>query len=204
MLKTILEFIKANNILEIAALVASVAGLIWAIYSKTKLDRKRIAIDMIKGWNRNTAKDSDIIRKAFREKYETCEKIETNDVEKILNINKHGSINGDEEKTRKLKTAISQLFNYFEFIASAYRNKAADRKIILDSFSGTMFRYYIILENYLLIEFENAKRNHWKPYTFFIKELIDRGDIDCNNCKDKRCLNKDRKTLLKNLSKINR
>lgn len=167
------------------AIVISLLGLYWSIIQRTRLDRQKYAVDMIKEWNTNTFEDTNIIRSFYPDNYDKCEPIMQSEIDKII----HSVGTVSEKKYAKLRAAIFRLLNYFEFVAAAYNRGTVDGKIIRNSFSITMLRYYVVLRNFLIEQFLQSKRNHWRPFTLHLKNLLEnREELICAGCDKNNCI----------------
>lgn len=167
----------------IIGLIISVTSFLFSLWVKFRLEKKHYGLGMIREWNQQTAKDKIIIERTIPGIYEKCNVtcLDQDKLEKIYNAayskNKSNDrhLNDDSDiDYLATKESIIRLLNYFEFISSAYLNRAVDRKIIQDSFSGTMVRYYCALHPYIKLEIDKTKRNPWEPYTRFVKTVASR------------------------------
>lgn len=169
-----------------------IIGAIFTIYKlfdlvkETKLrndnEKRKYATNMILEWNSNSVHNTNLILKYFPNCLQNCKPI---DIEKLAISNNSGDL---KKIKQELKDAIKALLNYFEYVAVAYVN-CANKEIILNSFSITMIRYYVVLQRFLLEDLKNTHRNHWKPFTEFIS--IIKKDKDetvkiCNLCIDRK------------------
>jgi hypothetical protein len=163
--------------------------LIWSIVQRTRLDKQKYAIDMIKEWNSNTSSDTSLIRSHFPGNYDKCEPISMVEVRKIIDISLCANLE-EKQKYTDIKNAIYRLFNYFEYVSAAYNRGTVDKKKIKDSFSLTMLRYFTVLRNFFMLEFLTSKRNHWTPYTKHLEDLTmkKRSKIKCSDCDNEYCL----------------
>jgi hypothetical protein len=164
------------NEIQFFGLFVSLISLAFSIYKKFNLDKKHYALEMIREWNHQTAEDKIIIEKAVPGLYEKCSlrflKERLGKIYNASSLKKEELDEGEKiEDYLKVKESIIRLLNYFEFISSAYLNKAVDKKIIQNSFSGTMVRYYCVLNDYIRLEYEKTGRNPWLPYVKFIKMI---------------------------------
>ncbi len=190
------------EIIGAAGIIVSIYALYRSIIERTKLDRQKFAVDMIKEWNNNTSECTSVIRNYYPQKYDNCDAIDEIEVDKILNP----KMENPDEKAEylEIKKAIYKLLNYFEYVSAAYNKRTVDQEIIRNSFSITMLRYYIVLRNLMIIEFLNSKRNHWKPFTRHLVSLINQKDVLlCSGCDKNNCFlkskEKDAKVRLLNL-----
>jgi len=183
------------NEVQILGLIFSLVGLVLSIYYKFSLDKKHYALEMIREWNHQTAKDKIIVEKVVPGLYVKCSERLLG--EKLSKIYAAASLKEEEltdgekkEDYLSAKESIVRLLNYFEFVSSAYLNKAVNKKIIRKSFSGTMLRYYCILNDYIKMEFDKTQRNPWQPYTEFVTKIVTppRRFILHKNTVQKNCL----------------
>ncbi len=165
------------NEIQFLGLVLSLISLALSIYYKFNLDKKHYALEMIREWNQQTAKDKIIIEKVVPGLYEKCSlRLLKEKLDKIYNAAtlKKEYLEDSEsvEDYLSAKESMIRLLNYFEFISSAYLNNAVDKKIIQNSFSGTMVRYYCVLNDYIRLEYDKTNRNPWLPYVEFVKIIV--------------------------------
>jgi hypothetical protein len=162
---------------QLVGLILTLIGLVLSIYYKFNLDKKHYALEMIREWNQQTAKDKIILEKAVPGIYEICSERLLKD--KLSKIHNAASLKKEELKEGEkiedylaAKESTIRLLNYFEFVSSSYLNGAADKKIIQESFSGTMVRYYCVLNDYIKNEVDKTGRNPWSPYTKYVKSVV--------------------------------
>jgi hypothetical protein len=191
------KFILAHT--EIVGIILTIIALIWSILQRMILDRKKNAIDMIYDWNNNTSKDTGTIRQKFSGCYELCKIIELDQIEELY----YKDLFLDENK-RSVRDSVIRLYNYFEYISSAYLSNTASKRIINHSFTITMIRYYVVLENYILEEYLTTKRNPWLPFTKFIEMQIKRsGNRKLCFCTNTNCPLIDKGKIVDNLILLN-
>jgi hypothetical protein len=90
------DSLEATTII-IGAVVA-VISLLWSLFERLRLDRKKNAIDMINGWNSGSFEASNIIRNQFYKEYRSCNPISKEKVNKIYNYgDSNGIINQENE-----------------------------------------------------------------------------------------------------------
>lgn len=186
-LKVLLKEINIEILIAAVGLILTLLGLIWTIILRTALERKKNAIDMMKEWNKFTSQQTNLIRDHYPDNYNNCKPISKIEIEKILN--KIDLKEDENDKYRKIKTAIHRLLNYFEYVSAAYNKNAVNKRIIRNSFSAVMLRFYIMLKYFLIRELLDSGRNHWKPFTLHLKKVIRKKSyLLCPLCKDRNCL----------------
>lgn len=183
--KAILDLIFGS-----AGIIAAIITLLYNTTRRNSLDKKRYALDIMKGWNENTTTTTSKLRHKYRDKYNKCQKIDLDDITNYVNESDENADN------------VIRLLNYFEFIATSCRHKAVNRKMINAGFSVTMFRYTVLLIEYLLNQKEKTNRNPWKPLTEYIISLVNKNKIKCNK-ECKLCPKKTDSIFVKNLITLN-
>jgi len=185
--KILLSVINFEVIIASIGIILSILGLMWSVFQRTSLDRKKYAIDMIKDWNEFISQYTNLIRSNYTGHYNNCKSIKIDEIDKIL-TSSHSNPE-TQKKYKEIKTAIYRLLNYFEYVSAAYNKKSVDQFIIRNSFSAAMLRFFIILKFFLIREFLNSGRNHWKPFTSHLEKIIkDKSTILCPWCKEKECI----------------
>ena len=178
---------ETEIIIATAALIVSLLGFAWSLYERLKLEKKKLAIEMLKEWNNNTSADTEVLRSNYPGQYDKCVPLAINEVDKIIHPDKLS--NHEMKKYIDIKVAIIRLLNYFEYVSAAFNRGSVDKKIIRNSFSVTMLRYYIVLRNFMIMQFLVSKRNHWRPFTKHLKSLIlKREKLVCAGCTDDSCI----------------
>lgn len=173
-----------SDVIDYIGVLASIAGLFYLFFQISKVatetERRRrqesnkYAVNMIKEWNDFSLENTRILLKEFKGYYKECKTVAPTLIKESIN------------KKPEIEVSIIKLFNYFEYVSSAY-NSCADKNIIVNSFAVTMARYYKMLEGYLLNEILNTRRNAWRPFTMFLKEIIEnerisKEGVKCNSC----------------------
>lgn len=173
-------FAAAELTVAIIASAVAIFTFFRVIYYQKRrylIEKSKYATDMIKEWNTNSACDTNIIQHEFSDYYNDCEPIPLKKIEeKIL-----------EDKS--FRDSVKRLFNYFEYVATAY-DTSAEKRVIEKSFTLTIIRYAQMLENYLLYQLYNTKRNHWIPVTEFVAEQVKSRQYICKFCKKEEEKNK--------------
>ena len=68
-----------------------------------------------------------------------------------------------DPKRWKTRNHCIALLNYFEFVASAWENQVADRKMIEDSFKKTILRWHHDLEEFMSVMKATRQYEPWPP-----------------------------------------
>ena len=142
--------------------------------------KKDLAISITREWNSFTSKRRDRIESICRDLFgnapaggvvNTLGGFYITPISKELAVKIHHCDGGQDipnEKLRILKTDITVLLNYFEYISIAYQKEALDRDIINRLFRFAMTNWYSDLKAYLDYVEEAIGHSGWQPY----KDLI--------------------------------
>ncbi|MCG8373844.1 MAG: DUF4760 domain-containing protein [Balneolales bacterium] len=158
-----------ENIETISLLIAGLGLILNFIRLKANHDwnRRVEASKMIAEWNSETSKH----RKAIEDIEPGIIDININsDKAEIKEITKTRaaeiySSNDVKSPDRELRFHFIEILNYFEYVASAYDNKVADKKMIEESFMNTMIAWEELLHNFIVEYGKHRKSNSWKPFT---------------------------------------
>jgi len=171
--------ITLGEVVALGGLFVTAAGLVMGIYARLGLDKRQFALQMLSEWNRQTAGDRMKIEKAFPGLYERCIPLSDAEATALANgrwvpdpqrmVHASDSMSADGHDVRE---AVIRLLNYFEFVAAAVRQGAANSKIIRESFAGTMTRFYCLLGAFIEAERRLTSRNPWAPYSRFVYEAV--------------------------------
>lgn len=126
--------------------------------------RRRYAISMVKQWNENVYPHFRVIEnfyphiRQFDEgegKYSEL----THDTAKNL-----WKCDPEDSVQWEVKTAIMELLNYFDFIATAYSQNVADSSIIIHSFEKPLTQWHDILTNFIKAAEKGLGFQPWETF----------------------------------------
>jgi len=172
----------AGDVIALVSALVAAAGLALAIYQRWKLDRVRLALDMLSEWNSKCADDRMKIERAFPGIYEECEPLAEKEAAALVkgrvepgDSRKEAGSGSSIAEGRAVRDAAIRLLNHFEGVSWAALTGAAHRGIMTESCAGTMTRFYCLLGAFVAVERKRTGRNPWKPYTQFVYEATKRG-----------------------------
>ena len=169
-------------------LLVSAGALVCAAYGineQHKWYRRHFAVEMIREWNNHSNTHKAAIENAypqlFREEgpQQSRPRIDKEEARRIyFSIKDDGSgdptktvsANGSGDPTKIVdskrwdtRNHCIALLNYFEFVASAWENQVADRKMIEDSFKKTILRWHHDLEEFMSVMRATRQYEPWLP-----------------------------------------
>lgn len=139
-----------------------------ALQQNHELNRRHYASEMMKDWNDNAGKHKDAILKEFPD---LLDKKNTKPLSREKALAIYGAIYGNDAKDKELfelRNHIIAMFNYFEYIASAYFNGVADQLMIEETFDGVIKLWYNYFKAFIDVAEEKVGFRPWQP----INDLI--------------------------------
>ena len=126
--------------------------------------RRQYALDIMREWNDQALSHTTVIEQSFPGLFHVDTKVK-NPVEMTKN-DAVGIYTADPKNPKNLaiRTHISELLNYLEYVSTAYMHSVADKKIIETSFKQSLVNIEKILINYIEIVKERRGYQPWQSY----------------------------------------
>jgi hypothetical protein len=135
-------------------------------------NRKHSTIDMIKEWNDHARAHIKFLRNRYpelsgfswRASEEELEKIEFNsELAELVYA-------GDSDETRDVRDRLISLFNYFEYVSTAYEHEIVDRQAIEVSFRGVILNTYVYFNAFVQVMRKQRKYEPWLPLALLVSK----------------------------------
>jgi hypothetical protein len=166
--------------LTAGGLVVSAVALVCTAYGINEQhtwNRRHFAVEMIREWNDQSSIHKAAIENAypalFREEgpQQSRPRIDKDEARRIYFSTKdEGTIKNGGDPTKivdpvrwETRNHCIALLNYFEFVASAWENQVADRKMVEDSFKKTILRWHHDLEEFMNVMKSTRGYEPWPP-----------------------------------------
>lgn len=129
-------------------------------------NRRHYAAEIMKDWNEDVGKHKDAVLKAFPD---FLDKTKRKPILREAALKIYEATDTDRELF-ELRNHIVAMFNYLEYIASAYRNGVADRSMIKEAFDGVIKLWYSYFKAFIDICEERVGFRPWEPINALILE----------------------------------
>ncbi|MDQ1638092.1 MAG: hypothetical protein QOF62_1431 [Pyrinomonadaceae bacterium] len=174
--------------LTAGGLIVSAVALVCAAYGINEQhtwNRRHFAVEMIREWNNQSSSHKAAIENAYPQLFrdegpqQSRPRISNDEARRIYFSTKDEEIkkkdedslkntSGDPTKTVdptrwETRNHCIALLNYFEFVASAWENQVADRKMVEDSFKKTILRWHHDLEEFMNVMKTTRGYEPWPP-----------------------------------------
>lgn len=176
--------------LTVGGLVVSAIALASAAYGisqQHEWNRRQFAVEMMREWNNQSSLHKAAIEKAYPDLFrdegplQSRPRISSTEARLIYfstpDEDPTKAVNPTGEKPTKdiqptkivdpmrweIRNHCIALFNYFEFVAAAWENQVADRRMIEDSFKKTILRWHRDLEEFMILIKNTRGYEPWQP-----------------------------------------
>jgi Domain of unknown function (DUF4760) len=166
--------------LTAGGLVVSAVALVCAAYGiheQHQWNRRHFAVEMIREWNNQSSLHKAAIENAYPELFreegpqQSRPRIPKEEARRIYFSTKDEEPKKNGEDPAKIVDPVRwetrnhciALLNYFEFVAAAWENQVADRKMVEDSFKRTILRWHHDLEEFMNVMKSTRGYEPWPP-----------------------------------------
>ena len=131
-------------------------------------------INMIKEWNDHARSHI----KFLREKYSDLSDFDWKASEELLAKSLFTSeeakalFEGKSEEQGELRDRLFSLFNYFEYVATAYEKEVIDKQAVEVSFKGTILNTYTYFNPFVQIMRKERKYEPWLPLALLVSKWM--------------------------------
>ncbi|MDF1660540.1 MAG: DUF4760 domain-containing protein [Planctomycetota bacterium] len=135
-------------------------------------NRRQTTITMIKEWNDQARSHI----KFLREKYSDLSDFDWKASDEVLKkklFHKDEAkkvLLGESEESREIRDRLFTLFNYFEYVATAYEKEVVDKQAIEVSFKGVILNTYTYFNAFVQIMREERKYEPWLPLALLVSK----------------------------------
>jgi transcriptional regulator with XRE-family HTH domain len=138
------------------------------------LRRKENALELARQWPAATGRHRAAVERALSGwvVYDRVTPGETLSAEQATAIYRGRPGRGEAGAEYRLRRHLFELLNFLEVVASAYRHGVADRAILEEQFRDAMIRWFLFLEPFIRVVWENFEGLHLQPWEPYV-DLVD-------------------------------
>jgi hypothetical protein len=134
--------------------------------------RKQSTINMIKEWNDHARAHIKFLRHCYTDLSDFTWKLPEEELAKnLFNLEVAKMVfAGETPEDRDIRDRIISVFNYFEYVSTAYESGVVDRQSIEVSFKGVMLNTYSYFNPFLQIIRKQRKYEPWLPLALLVSK----------------------------------